>query len=268
MARSSGQGRRAAAAGGIGARGGKRQNPGSGKAGKPAPAGATGSTAKSAFGIKTGSAKAMATPRKRTTGPVSNQPPSPSAAATGSSSYNMSGHVPNHTFASATMPRGDQMRKMAAAKYDPDGDGDNDATPSGDTDHDYWSPSGVQLKPLPGKPLDQSPKAKAARAAAKKEMAKAKKMQAAQGNPADECQMSAPETVMPTKTNELAAPQQGMIAKSHKGLFTAKAKSAGMSVQAYAAHVLGAKKGTFDPATVQQANFARNFGGAAKAKAK
>lgn len=49
------------------------------------------------------------------------------------------------------------------------------------------------------------------------------------------------------------------IKPSHKGLFTAKAKAAGMSVQAYAAKVLA------DPnasgATKKQANFARNAAG-------
>lgn len=44
--------------------------------------------------------------------------------------------------------------------FDPDGDGDNDATPAGDTDHDYWSADGKQIKAIPpdpdgkqGKPL-------------------------------------------------------------------------------------------------------------------
>jgi ATP-dependent protease ClpP protease subunit len=37
--------------------------------------------------------------------------------------------------------------------YDPDGDGDCDACPEGDTDHDFWSKSGKQLKPVPGKPM-------------------------------------------------------------------------------------------------------------------
>jgi ATP-dependent protease ClpP protease subunit len=44
--------------------------------------------------------------------------------------------------------------------FDPDGDGDNDATPEGDTDHDYWSADGKQIKAIPpdpdgkqGKPL-------------------------------------------------------------------------------------------------------------------
>jgi len=47
------------------------------------------------------------------------------------------------------------------------------------------------------------------------------------------------------------------IKKSHKGLFTAKAKAAGMSVQAFARHVL-ANKEKYSAATVKQANFARN----------
>lgn len=37
--------------------------------------------------------------------------------------------------------------------WDPDGDGDDDSTPEGDTDHDYWSPNGIQLKDVPGKPM-------------------------------------------------------------------------------------------------------------------
>lgn len=47
--------------------------------------------------------------------------------------------------------------------FDPDNDGDNDATASGDTDHDYWSADGKQLKSIPpdpdgkqGKPLPPS----------------------------------------------------------------------------------------------------------------
>lgn len=38
-------------------------------------------------------------------------------------------------------------------KWDPDNDGDDDSTPSGDTDHDHWTPSGKQKKSVPGKPL-------------------------------------------------------------------------------------------------------------------
>jgi HK97 family phage prohead protease len=39
---------------------------------------------------------------------------------------------------------------------DPDGDGDCDLTPEGDTDHDYWSADGRQLKPLPGQDEDRA----------------------------------------------------------------------------------------------------------------
>jgi len=38
-------------------------------------------------------------------------------------------------------------------RWDPDGDGDCDACPEGDTDHDYWTAAGKQLKPVPGKPM-------------------------------------------------------------------------------------------------------------------
>lgn len=47
------------------------------------------------------------------------------------------------------------------------------------------------------------------------------------------------------------------IKKSHEGLFTAKAKRAGMSVQAYANKVLKPGSGA-SAATRKQANFARN----------
>ena len=38
-------------------------------------------------------------------------------------------------------------------RVDPDGDGDCDACPEGDTDHDYWTEDGKQVKSLPGKPV-------------------------------------------------------------------------------------------------------------------
>lgn len=47
--------------------------------------------------------------------------------------------------------------------FDPDGDGDDDSTPEGDTDHDYFDANGKQIKPIPpdpdgkqGKPLPPS----------------------------------------------------------------------------------------------------------------
>lgn len=47
------------------------------------------------------------------------------------------------------------------------------------------------------------------------------------------------------------------IKKSHRGLFTHKAEDHGMSVQAFAAHVLSHKE-SYDAKTVEQANFAHN----------
>ena len=56
-------------------------------------------------------------------------------------------------------PRLIEMRAASAAVahghpglpcFDPDGDGDCDMTAEGDTDHDYWSADGHQLRPLPG----------------------------------------------------------------------------------------------------------------------
>jgi hypothetical protein len=48
------------------------------------------------------------------------------------------------------------------------------------------------------------------------------------------------------------------IKKSHRGLFTKKAKEHGMGVQEYAKYIL-ANKDNQDPRTVKQANFAHNF---------
>lgn len=47
------------------------------------------------------------------------------------------------------------------------------------------------------------------------------------------------------------------IKTSHEGEFTAKAKKAGMSVQAFASKVL-ANKSQYDEATIKQAQFAHN----------
>lgn len=38
-------------------------------------------------------------------------------------------------------------------RFDPDGDGDDDATPEGDTDHDYFDVNGRQIKPIPPCPV-------------------------------------------------------------------------------------------------------------------
>lgn len=38
-------------------------------------------------------------------------------------------------------------------RWDPDGDGDCDACPEGDTDNDYWGPDGEQLRDVPGQPM-------------------------------------------------------------------------------------------------------------------
>jgi ATP-dependent Clp endopeptidase proteolytic subunit ClpP len=48
-------------------------------------------------------------------------------------------------------PLGDGWVMGAGGKprFDPDGDGDDDATPEGDTDHDYFDEQGKQIKPIP-----------------------------------------------------------------------------------------------------------------------
>ena len=48
------------------------------------------------------------------------------------------------------------------------------------------------------------------------------------------------------------------IKKSREGLFAAKAKRAGMGVQAFAKKVLAAPEGRYSPAARKQASFARS----------
>lgn len=50
------------------------------------------------------------------------------------------------------------------------------------------------------------------------------------------------------------------IKKANEGIFTSKAKRAGMGVQAFAKKVLSAPEGKYSPATRRQANFARRAG--------
>jgi ATP-dependent protease ClpP protease subunit len=44
-------------------------------------------------------------------------------------------------------------------RWDPDGDGDCDACPEGDTDNSHWSPDGKQTQDVPGKPMPAGDKA-------------------------------------------------------------------------------------------------------------
>lgn len=44
------------------------------------------------------------------------------------------------------------MDPNGTCRFDPDGDGDDDSTPEGDTDHDYFDENGKQIKPIPPKP--------------------------------------------------------------------------------------------------------------------
>jgi len=51
-------------------------------------------------------------------------------------------------------PMGDGwvMGADGKARFDPDGDGDDDSTPEGDTDHDYFDADGKQIKDIPPMP--------------------------------------------------------------------------------------------------------------------
>lgn len=63
--------------------------------------------------------------------------------------------------ASGDKPMGDGwvMGSDGTPRFDPDGDGDDDATPEGDTDNDYFDPDGKQIKEIP--PMPGAAKAKA-----------------------------------------------------------------------------------------------------------
>ncbi len=55
----------------------------------------------------------------------------------------------------------------------------------------------------------------------------------------------------------MASAKQILIKPDERGTFTAAAKSAGMSVQSYATHIL-ANKDKYSPAMVKKAQFAKN----------
>ncbi len=275
MARkASNAGKGAAAGGGIGAKKGKgfpAASAASATRGRGSGAiAATGSKAAPNFGIGAGRSTA-GSPRP------SSQRRSTAKSVTGSAAFPVvptladgTPYKPRSTFADSTVKRGDGKKSPTkpGKVFDPDGDGDNDATPSGDTDHDYWSPSGKQLKPLPGKPLpkkasetDTVPKSTDGQMRSARRQATSVSRKGPADDYASMGVQSPGNHLADLKPGETKFPKKGIITPSHKGLFTAKAKDAGMSTQAYAAHVLAAKKGTFDPETVRQANFARNFGG-------
>jgi hypothetical protein len=247
---------------------------------------------------------------KKTTGPVSNKPPSPTKAGsppstkmrsptkspaaaggginasggtrlpmskrpgraaatgiTGDKSYAMgvpTDHVPAHTFASSTMPRA-TPRKMATTLPVHKGDTEDDApgpAPAKKAKSGTSSTSSAGY-PTPVTTASEPSTPRQRQTGASAYMTPDDYKKSPSGTPT----LSA---APPTKTNELAAPtgqkpfpKGGPIKPANKGDFTAKAKAAGMSVQAYASSVL-ANKSAHPPALVQQANFARNFGGAAK----
>jgi len=56
----------------------------------------------------------------------------------------------------ARLTRPAQTEPSSGERWDPDGDGDDDSTPEGDTDHSHWAEDGTQLKAVPGKPLKQA----------------------------------------------------------------------------------------------------------------
>jgi HK97 family phage major capsid protein len=63
------------------------------------------------------------------------------------------------TEAAAAARAGAIVAAGISAAWDPDGDGDDDSTPAGDTDHSHWAPDGTQKKSVPGKPMPGQPPA-------------------------------------------------------------------------------------------------------------
>ncbi len=89
--------------------------------------------------------------------------------------------APAQTDTTAAMDHGHPGQEC----WDPDGDGDCDLTPQGDTDGDYWGPDGQQLQPVPGKPMDDA-SPRRIRAAADKYSADDRKQMAAAGQAMDD----------------------------------------------------------------------------------
>jgi ATP-dependent protease ClpP protease subunit len=63
------------------------------------------------------------------------------------------GGQPSNRLTDAEKSMAEQHGHPGSPCVDPDGDGDCDAAPGGDTDHDYWTAGGKQVKSLPGKPV-------------------------------------------------------------------------------------------------------------------
>src|SRR6266568_8652801 len=70
------------------------------------------------------------------------------------------GRVPAAAGAAAVpagQARSGPLNVLTPLAWDPDGDGDDDSTPEGDTDHSHWDENGKQLKSVPGKPMPGQP---------------------------------------------------------------------------------------------------------------
>jgi ATP-dependent Clp endopeptidase proteolytic subunit ClpP len=72
------------------------------------------------------------------------------------------GPAPQKQSAAGDKPLGDGwvMGADGTTRFDPDGDGDDDSTPEGDTDHDYFDEDGKQIKPIPPCPTGGKTSAK------------------------------------------------------------------------------------------------------------
>jgi len=164
----------------------------------------------------------------------------PAFGVRGGGSEALNDYVPRMTFASSTLPRG---AKKKPSTMPPDNDVD-DAPQSGSAPQSNLPPFMRKGKAKKYADTVTEPARRAANGQSRVRPTDAK-VHAGVGYLADTAQKPLPKP---------------MIKPSRVGLFTAKAKAAGMSVQAYAAHVM-ANKDKHPTATVKQANFARNFGG-------
>ncbi len=68
------------------------------------------------------------------------------------------GESVNNTFDLSIFRNAGKQMHGDHIRWDPDGDGDCDACPEGDTDHDHWAADGTQLKSVPGKKKNKAHK--------------------------------------------------------------------------------------------------------------
>jgi HK97 family phage major capsid protein len=85
--------------------------------------------------------------------------PAPAGAGAAAAGAGIQASAQQHPQAAVPLGDGWVQDPDGTVRFDPDGDGDDDSTPEGDTDHDYWAADGTPLQPVP--PCPAMPAARA-----------------------------------------------------------------------------------------------------------